>query len=83
LRDQRKALDLELLASDAESEEGEISEDDAQSSNEEETWAPKLMVRIEKMSNAKFLEFCNEQTTVVNNIWVRDSIIRKIVRSGN
>jgi hypothetical protein len=78
LRDQRKALDLELLGSDA-GLEGEISENDAHRGNEEEKWAPKLMVRIEKMSSAKFLEFCNEQTTVVNNIWVRDLIITKII----
>lgn len=61
---------MELLGSDAGSEDESQEDEESHIAAVEKKWASKLMDRVEKSSATKFLEFCGELRTVVSTIWV-------------
>ena len=73
-REHRKELDLEFFGSDAELEGESDSDEEAHRVKAKEKWNTKIFARVEKMSDAKFLDFCEEQRSIVNDIWVGDNI---------
>jgi hypothetical protein len=69
-RDHRKELELEFLGSEVESESGADSDGEARPVKVKDQWNSKIIGQVKKMRAIKFLEYCDEQRSIVGNIWV-------------
>ncbi|KAE9378723.1 hypothetical protein N431DRAFT_499486 [Stipitochalara longipes BDJ] len=71
-QEEQNSIELETLGSDAGSVEDTEKLEGGRRA-EEEQWAIKLNNRVEKMSDAKFLEFCKKQRAAVKGILTKSS----------